>query len=147
MGSLTTGPAFATPTLAGNRTCSEKGRILLQGCALAVPAEKPVRVALVEAATSSGTPRVPAAATWASSRTTESLFVKSQDMRNRSRALLWAPQPWRGGRDDEGRGVEETLTRMEPGEERTVTIPAEGAYGPYEPELVLAVDQARPSCS
>jgi peptidylprolyl isomerase len=38
--------------------------------------------------------------------------------------------------------VEETLTRMEPGEERTVTIPAERAYGPYEPELVLAVDRA-----
>src|SRR5688500_6339508 len=38
--------------------------------------------------------------------------------------------------------VEETLTRMEPGEERTVTIPAERAFGPYEPELVLAVDRA-----
>jgi FKBP-type peptidyl-prolyl cis-trans isomerase 2 len=38
--------------------------------------------------------------------------------------------------------VEETLTRMEPGEERTVTIPAERAHGPYEPELVLAVDRA-----
>lgn len=38
--------------------------------------------------------------------------------------------------------VEETLTRMEPGEARTVTIPAERAYGPYEPELVLAVDRA-----
>lgn len=38
--------------------------------------------------------------------------------------------------------VEETLTQMEPGEERTVTIPAERAYGPYQPELVLAVDRA-----
>jgi peptidylprolyl isomerase len=38
--------------------------------------------------------------------------------------------------------VEETLTRMEPGEERTVTIPAERAYGPHQPELVLAVDRA-----
>ena len=38
--------------------------------------------------------------------------------------------------------VEETLTRMEPGEERTVTIPAERAYGPYEPALLLAVDRA-----
>jgi len=37
--------------------------------------------------------------------------------------------------------VEETLTRMEPGEERTVTIPAERAYGPHEPELLLAVDR------
>jgi FKBP-type peptidyl-prolyl cis-trans isomerase 2 len=39
-------------------------------------------------------------------------------------------------------GVEEALTRMEPGEERTVTIPAERAYGPHQPELVLAVDRA-----
>jgi peptidylprolyl isomerase len=38
--------------------------------------------------------------------------------------------------------VEETLTRMEPGEERTVTIPVERAYGPHQPELVLAVDRA-----
>ena len=38
--------------------------------------------------------------------------------------------------------VEETLTRMEPGEARTVTIPAERAYGPHQPELVLAVDRA-----
>jgi peptidylprolyl isomerase len=39
-------------------------------------------------------------------------------------------------------GVEDTLTRMEPGEERTVTIPAERAYGPHHPELVVAVDRA-----
>lgn len=38
--------------------------------------------------------------------------------------------------------VEETLTGMEPGEARTVTIPAERAYGPHRPELVLAVDRA-----
>lgn len=38
--------------------------------------------------------------------------------------------------------VEETLTRMKPGEERTVTIPAERAYGPHQPDLVLAVDRA-----
>jgi len=38
--------------------------------------------------------------------------------------------------------VEETLTRMQAGEERTVTIPPERAYGPYQPELVLAVDRA-----
>jgi peptidylprolyl isomerase len=31
---------------------------------------------------------------------------------------------------------------MEPGEERTVTIPAEQAYGPHLPELVVAVDRA-----
>ena len=38
--------------------------------------------------------------------------------------------------------LEETLTRMEPGEELTVTIPAEQAYGPHQPDLVLAVDRA-----
>jgi len=38
--------------------------------------------------------------------------------------------------------VEETLTRMEPGEERTVTIPPEQAYGPHQPELVFALDRA-----
>ena len=38
--------------------------------------------------------------------------------------------------------VEETLTRMEPGEERTVTIPPERGYGPHQPELVIAVDRA-----
>jgi len=38
--------------------------------------------------------------------------------------------------------VEEMLTRMEPGEERTVTIPADRAYGPYQPELMVAVDRA-----
>lgn len=37
--------------------------------------------------------------------------------------------------------LEETLTHMEPGEERTVTIPAERAYGPRDPERVLAVDR------
>lgn len=38
-------------------------------------------------------------------------------------------------------GVEDTLTRMQPGEKRTVTIPAEHAYGPHHPELVLVVDR------
>lgn len=38
--------------------------------------------------------------------------------------------------------VEETLTRMQPGEERTVTVPAAAAFGPHKPELVLAVDRA-----
>jgi peptidylprolyl isomerase len=38
--------------------------------------------------------------------------------------------------------VEETLTRMQPGEERTVTIPPERAYGPYQPELLRAVARA-----
>ena len=38
-------------------------------------------------------------------------------------------------------GFEEALTQMEPGEERTVTIPAERAYGPHRSELVLSVDR------
>lgn len=37
--------------------------------------------------------------------------------------------------------LEDALTEMEPGEERTVTIPAERAYGEHQPELVLAVDR------
>lgn len=37
--------------------------------------------------------------------------------------------------------VENVITRMEPGEARTVTIPAERAYGPYQPELMFTVDR------
>jgi peptidylprolyl isomerase len=36
---------------------------------------------------------------------------------------------------------EDALTQMEPGEERTVKIPSDRAYGPHRPELVLAVDR------
>lgn len=39
-------------------------------------------------------------------------------------------------------GFEEAITQMEPGEERTLTIPAEQAYGPRRPELVLEVERA-----
>jgi peptidylprolyl isomerase len=35
--------------------------------------------------------------------------------------------------------LEETLVEMQQGEERTVTIPADQAYGPQRPELLLAV--------
>ena len=38
-------------------------------------------------------------------------------------------------------GFDEALTQMQPGEERTVTIPADRGYGPHRPELVLAVDR------
>jgi peptidylprolyl isomerase len=31
---------------------------------------------------------------------------------------------------------------MEPGEARTVTIPADRAFGPHRPELMLAVDRS-----
>lgn len=36
---------------------------------------------------------------------------------------------------------DEALTQMEPGEELTVTIPSDRAYGPHRPELVLAIDR------
>ena len=38
-------------------------------------------------------------------------------------------------------GFDEAITQMEPGDERTITIPADRAYGPRRPELVLAVDR------
>jgi peptidylprolyl isomerase len=37
---------------------------------------------------------------------------------------------------------EAAVTQMEPGEARTVTVPAEEAYGPHRPELMVAVDRA-----
>lgn len=40
-------------------------------------------------------------------------------------------------------GFEEALTEMEPGESKTVTVPADKAYGPHRPERVLAVDRAQ----
>lgn len=36
-------------------------------------------------------------------------------------------------------GFEEALTGMEPGDERTVKIPADRAFGPHRPELMLSV--------
>jgi peptidylprolyl isomerase len=39
-------------------------------------------------------------------------------------------------------GFDEALTEMEPGEARTVTIPADRAFGPHRPELMLAVDRS-----
>ena len=40
-------------------------------------------------------------------------------------------------------GFDEALTEMEPGEERTVTVPADRGFGPHRPELVLAVDRTK----
>lgn len=37
---------------------------------------------------------------------------------------------------------EEAVTQMEPGEARTVTIPAEQAYGPRRADLLITVDRA-----
>jgi len=39
-------------------------------------------------------------------------------------------------------GFEEAIAAMEPGEERTVRIPADRAYGRHRSELVLAVDRS-----
>jgi FKBP-type peptidyl-prolyl cis-trans isomerase 2 len=39
------------------------------------------------------------------------------------------------------RGFEQAVTEMQPGEERTVTIPAAQAYGPRRDELMVAVDR------
>jgi peptidylprolyl isomerase len=39
-------------------------------------------------------------------------------------------------------GFEEALTQMEPGDAKTVIVPAEQAYGPHRPELLLTVDRA-----
>ena len=38
--------------------------------------------------------------------------------------------------------LEEALTQMQPGEERTITIPVDRAYGPRKPELVMSMDRA-----
>lgn len=38
---------------------------------------------------------------------------------------------------------EEALTEMEPGEERTVAIPAEQAFGPRRDDLIVSVDRAQ----
>lgn len=38
-------------------------------------------------------------------------------------------------------GFERAVGEMEPGEEKTVTIPAEQAYGPHKPDLVVSVDR------
>jgi peptidylprolyl isomerase len=36
---------------------------------------------------------------------------------------------------------EQAVTEMKPGDERTVTIPADEAYGPRRPELMIALDR------
>ena len=38
-------------------------------------------------------------------------------------------------------GVEEAVVQMEPGEEKTVMVPADRAFGPRLPELMLSVDR------
>jgi peptidylprolyl isomerase len=38
-------------------------------------------------------------------------------------------------------GMEDAVIGMEPGDERTVTIPSDEAYGPYHEEMVVVVDR------
>ncbi len=40
-------------------------------------------------------------------------------------------------------GLEQAVVGMAPGEEKTVEIPAEKAYGPWREEKVIAIDRAR----
>jgi FKBP-type peptidyl-prolyl cis-trans isomerase 2 len=40
-------------------------------------------------------------------------------------------------------GLEQAVVGMEPGEEKTVEIPAEQAYGPWREEKVITIDRAR----
>ena len=40
-------------------------------------------------------------------------------------------------------GFEKTVVGMTPGESRTVTVPAEEAYGPYRKEMVLEVPRSQ----
>ncbi|MQA31764.1 MAG: peptidylprolyl isomerase [Luteitalea sp.] len=39
-------------------------------------------------------------------------------------------------------GIEEAVKNMEPGEAKTVMVPAERAFGPHQSELVVQVDRA-----
>lgn len=40
-------------------------------------------------------------------------------------------------------GFEQAVMGMEPGETKTVTIPAQEAYGPYREEMILNVDRSQ----
>ena len=39
-------------------------------------------------------------------------------------------------------GMEDALIGMEPGDEKTITIPSENAYGPYHEEMVVVVNRS-----
>ena len=40
-------------------------------------------------------------------------------------------------------GFEEAVLGMNPGDSKSVTIPSEEAYGPYQEELVIVVDETQ----
>ena len=40
-------------------------------------------------------------------------------------------------------GFEDAVVGMSPDESRTITIPADNAYGPHNPEMVVTVDRDR----
>lgn len=39
-------------------------------------------------------------------------------------------------------GMEEAVIGMQPGDEKTITIPSENAYGPYHDEMVVVVNRS-----
>lgn len=47
------------------------------------------------------------------------------------------------GNNEVIRGVDQALAGMAPGEDKTVTIPAEQAYGPHRPELIQEIERER----
>lgn len=47
------------------------------------------------------------------------------------------------GNNEVIRGVDQALAGMAPGEDKTVTVPADQAYGPHRPELIQEVERAR----
>jgi peptidylprolyl isomerase len=46
------------------------------------------------------------------------------------------------GKHDVIPGMEEAVVGMEPGDEKTITIPSNDAYGPYHEEMVVVVDRS-----
>jgi peptidylprolyl isomerase len=54
-----------------------------------------------------------------------------------------APLEFTIGRGELIRGFEEGVVGMSPGEEKTVRVSSEEAYGPHREELVISVDKAQ----
>ncbi|WP_432821762.1 FKBP-type peptidyl-prolyl cis-trans isomerase [Trichloromonas sp.] len=52
-----------------------------------------------------------------------------------------APLEFTIGRKEVIYGFEQAVIGMQPGESKTVTLPAEQAYGPHRPEMVAEVDR------
>jgi peptidylprolyl isomerase len=54
-----------------------------------------------------------------------------------------APLEFTVGKGEVLKGVDEAVLGMKPGEQKTVTIPAEEAYGPHRAEFVHEVERSR----